>query len=338
MAGMTEDDARAFWIAEPWRGEIRAETLPAPSADDVVIRTLFSGISRGTEALVFQGRVPASEYERMRAPFQAGAFPTPIKYGYASVGRVERGPRDLRDRLVFVLYPHQTRYVVPAASAFLLPDGVPPERAVLAANLETAVNGLWDARPHIGDRIVVIGAGTVGCLVARIAGRLPGCTVELVDVNPGRASIARALGVRFVRPEGVGDGADVVIHTSGSPSGLELALRVAGFEAVIVEMSWYGDQVVPMALGEGFHARRLTLKSSQVGHVASAQRARWDTRRRMQLALSMLTDPALDVLITGESEFDALPQVMAQLATAPGDALCHRIRYPQSQDRDVHNA
>jgi 2-desacetyl-2-hydroxyethyl bacteriochlorophyllide A dehydrogenase len=328
MAVMTVDDARAFWIAEPGRGEIRAETLPAPSADDVVVRALFSGISRGTEALVFQGRVPVSEYERMRAPFQAGAFPSPIKYGYASVGQIERGPRDLQDRQVFVLYPHQTRYVVPAASVCLLPDGVPPERAVLAANLETAVNGLWDARPHVGDRIVVIGAGSVGCLVARIAGRLPGCEVELVDVNPQRATIARALGVRFVRPEDVADAADVVIHTSGSPSGLELALRVAGFEAVIVEMSWYGDEVVPMALGEGFHARRLTLKSSQVGAIASSQRARWDTRRRMQLALGMLTDPALDVLITGESDFDALPRVMAQLATAPGDALCHRIRYP----------
>jgi 2-desacetyl-2-hydroxyethyl bacteriochlorophyllide A dehydrogenase len=327
MAVMTVDDARAFWIAEPGRGEIRAETLPTPSADDVVIRTLFSGISRGTEALVFQGRVPASEYERMRAPFQAGAFPAPIKYGYASVGRVERGPRDLQDRHVFVLYPHQTRYVVPAASVFLLPDGAPSERAVLAANLETAINGLWDARPHVGDRIVVIGAGTVGCLVAWIAGRLPGCEVELVDVNPRRATVARALGVRFVRPEDVTDGADVVIHTSGSPSGLELALRVAGFETVIVEMSWYGDQVVPMPLGEGFHARRLTLKSSQVGRVASSQRARWDARRRMQLVLTMLIDPALDVLITGESDFDALPQVMAQLAATPGDALCHRIRY-----------
>jgi 2-desacetyl-2-hydroxyethyl bacteriochlorophyllide A dehydrogenase len=325
---MTVDDARAFWIAEPGRGEIRAETLPAPSAVDVVISTLFSGISRGTEALVYQGRVPVSEYERMRAPFQAGAFPAPIKYGYASVGLVERGPRYLQDRHVFVLYPHQTRYVVPAASVFLLPDGVPPERAVLAANFETAVNGLWDARPHVGDRIVVIGAGTVGCLVARIAGRLPGCEVELVDINPRRAAIAHALGVRFVRPEDVADAADVVIHTSGAPSGLELALRVAGFEAVVVEMSWYGNQVVPVALGEAFHARRLTVKSSQVGTVASSQPARWDTRRRMQLALGMLTDPALDVLITSESDFDALPQVMAQLAAAPGDALCHRIRYP----------
>lgn len=321
------DDARAFWIAAPGRGEIRGETLPAPSADEVVVRALFSGISRGTEALVFQGRVPLSERQRMRAPFQAGEFPAPIKYGYASVGRVEHGPRGLQGRDVFALYPHQTRYVVPARSVSVLPDGVPPRRAVLAANLETAINGVWDARPQVGDRITVIGAGTVGCLVAWIAARLPGCDVELVDINKDRAPVARALGVRFAEPGAVTDGADVVIHASGSAAGLELALRVAGFEATVVEMSWYGDAVVPIALGEGFHARRLTLKSSQVGSVASSQRARWDASRRMQLALSMLTDPALDALITGESEFDALPQVMAQLATAPGNALCHRIRY-----------
>ncbi len=324
---MVVEQARAFWIAAPGRGEIRAETLTAPSVDEVVVRTRFSGISRGTEALVFQGRVPASEYQRMRAPFQAGAFPAPIKYGYASVGEVERGPRGLQGRSVFALYPHQTRYVVPAASVFPLPDEVPPERAVLAANLETAINGVWDAGPHVGDRIVVIGGGTVGCLVAWIAGRVPGCEVELVDINAQRARVAGALGVRFVGPDQVADEADVVMHTSGSPAGLELALRVAGFEATIVEMSWYGNQAVPVALGEGFHARRLTLKSSQVGRVASSQRARWDTRRRMQLALAMLADPALDILITGESEFDALPHVMAQLAAAPGDALCHRIRY-----------
>ena len=292
------------------------------------MRALFSGVSRGTEALVFQGRVPASEHGRMRAPFQEGAFPAPVKYGYASVGTVERGPSELEGRNVFTLYPHQTRYVVPARSVSVLPDNVPPQRAVLSANLETAINGVWDARPHVGDRVAVVGAGTVGCLVAWIAGRIAGCDVELVDVNPQRESIAGALGVRFAEPASATDGADVVIHASGSASGLALALRLAAFEAVIVEMSWYGDQAVPVALGEGFHTRRLTLKSSQVGSVAVTQRARWDTTRRMQLALSMLADPALDALITGESDFDALPEVMAALASAPGDTLCHRIRYP----------
>jgi len=324
---MVADGARAFWIPAPGTGEIRVEPLPAPAADEVVVRALYSGISRGTEALVFRGRVPLSEYQRMRAPFQEGEFPGPVKFGYASVGQVERGPSELQDRNVFVLYPHQTRYVVPARSVFVLPDTVPAARAVLTANLETAINGLWDARIQAGDRVVVIGAGTVGCLVAWLAGRIPGCEVELVDINPQRQGIARALGVRFAVPDAARDDADIVVHSSGSPAGLDLAMRIAGFEATIVEMSWYGCQAVPLALGEAFHARRLTLKSSQVGWVASSQRARWDTPRRMRLALTLLGDQGLDALITGESEFEALPRVMAQLAAAPGDTLCHRIRY-----------
>jgi threonine dehydrogenase-like Zn-dependent dehydrogenase len=321
------DEARAFWITSPGHGEIRPETVPAPGKDDVVIRTLYSAISRGTEALVFQGRVPASEYERMRAPFQAGEFPGPLKYGYASVGTVEHGPPELLDRHVFVLFPHQTRYSVPSRSVFVLPEGVPPHRAVLAANLETAINGLWDARPQLGDRISVVGGGTVGCLVAWLAGRIPGCEVELVDINPHREAIARALGVRFAQSATASDGADVVIHTSGSPAGLELALSLAGFEATIAELSWYGDQPVTVALGQAFHARRLTVKSSQVGTVASSQRARWDSRRRMGLALALLTDPALEALITGESDFDELPRVMADLSRHPGSTVCHRVRY-----------
>jgi NADPH:quinone reductase-like Zn-dependent oxidoreductase len=324
---MNNGIARAFWIAAPGRGEIRPEVLPAPAAGEVVVRAVYGAISRGTEALVFQGRVPVSEYDRMRAPFQAGRFPAPVKYGYSNVGQIEQGPGELRGRHVFVLYPHQTRYVVPAQAAYPVPDDVPPQRAVLAANLETAVNGLWDAAPALGDRIAVIGAGTVGCLVAWLAARMPGCSVELVDVNPQRESIARALGVRFASPDTASENADLVIHASGAPSGLDAALRIAGFEATILEMSWYGNEVVPVALGAAFHARRLTLKSSQVGAVAAPQRARWDTRRRMQLTLALLTDAVLDVLITGESDFDALPRVMAQLAAAPGNTLCHRIRY-----------
>ncbi len=321
------DQARAFWIAAPGRGEIRAETVNSPSPGDVVVSAEYSGISRGTEALVFEGRVPPSEYQRMRAPFQAGEFPAPVKYGYASVGRVTEGPPELKDRHVFTLYPHQTRYVVPARSVHVLPERVQPSRAVLAASLETAINGLWDGRLQIGDRVTVIGAGTVGSLVAWLAGRIPGCDVELVDINPSRASIAKALGIRFATPDRASEDADVVIHSSGSPAGLDLALRIAGFEATIVEMSWYGNQAVHVPLGQGFHARRLTLKSSQVASVASSQRTRWDTTRRMSLALAMLADPTLDCLITGESPFDALPQVMATLASEPGNTLCHRIRY-----------
>ncbi|HEX7792900.1 MAG TPA: zinc-binding alcohol dehydrogenase [Vicinamibacterales bacterium] len=320
-------DARAFWIAEPGRGEIREEILPRAGSDDVEVRALFSGISRGTEALVFKGRVPPSEYARMRAPFQAGEFPAPVKYGYASVGCVDRGPRDVEGRNVFVLYPHQTRYVVPARSAYVLPEGVPPGRAILAANLETAINGLWDARPHVGDRIAVVGGGTVGCLVAWLARQIAACDVQLIDVNPQRRAIAAKLGLSFASPDEAQEYADVVIHASGSPSGLDLALRLAAFETRIIEMSWYGSESVPLGLGGAFHAKRLSLVSSQVGSVAASQRARWDHRRRMELAISMLREPVLDALITGESEFDRLPDVMAGLANGAGDTLCHRIRY-----------
>ena len=250
-----------------------------------------------------------------------------MKYGYASVGRVDDGPADLVGKVVFVLYPHQTRFVVPSAAAHLVPDDVLPARAVLAANMETAVNALWDAQPAIGDRISVVGAGTVGCLIAWLAARIAGCDVELVDLNPDRAATAHALSVRFATPASATAERDLVVHASGSPSGLELALTLAAFEARVVEASWFGDRAVTLPLGGAFHSRRLTIVSSQVGHVAPPQRARWDTRRRMRLALQLLADPSLDVLITGESPFDELPQVMARLATSPEGALCHRIRY-----------
>jgi threonine dehydrogenase-like Zn-dependent dehydrogenase len=239
---------------------------------------------------------------------------------------VERGPIDLVGRVVFSLFPHQSRYIVPVDAVHVLPEEVPAGRAVLAANLETAVNGVWDARPHVGDRMAVVGAGTVGCLAAWVAKRA-GCEVQLIDLNPARRAIALALGVAFAQPAEATPNADVVIHCSGSPQGLDLSCRLAGFEATVVELSWYGTTVVPMPLGEAFHVRRLQLKSSQVGHVAPSQRSRWSTRRRMQFALSLLVDPSLDMLITGESPFAALPGVMAQLAVSPGEALCHRIRY-----------
>ena len=322
-----QEQARAFWVTAPGRGEIRGEALGTPSEGDVVVQALYSGISRGTEALVFGGHVPRSEWGRMRAPFQTGEFPAPVKYGYSSVGRVVGGPDELIGRTVFVLHPHQTRFIVPAAAVHVVPDKIPPARAVLAANLETALNGVWDARPHVGDRIAVIGAGTVGCLAAWLASRIPGCDVELVDITPRRAAVAAALGVRFAAQAVAADEADLVIHASGAPAGLELALRIAAVEATIVELSWFGDQTVPLSLGGAFHARRLRIVSSQVGRVAPSQRPRWDTHRRMQLALTLLDAPALDALITGESEFETLPDVMATLARSPGDALCHRIRY-----------
>ena len=317
---------RAFWVVAPGHGEIREEQLPARREGDVTVRTLCSGISRGTELLVFEGRVPPSEYERMRAPFQAGEFPSPVKYGYSSVGIVEEGPAFLRGRRVFALYPHQTRFHVPPTAVHVLPDTVPSGRAILAANLETAINATWDAGPNIGDRVVVVGGGAVGCLVAWLLARMPGAEVTLVDVNPARSSVANALGVGFAVPDFAPEDADLVIHASGTAAGLTGSLRLAGFEATVLELSWFGDRTVALPLGEAFHARRLTIRASQVGHVAASQRARWDTTRRLALAISLLGASALDVLITGESAFEDLPKLMPTLGALP-DTICHRIRY-----------
>ena len=320
--------ARAFWLATPGRGEIRAERLKPPDPDEALVRTLYSSVSRGTESLVFRGEVPPSQYRAMRAPFQQGDFPAPVKYGYCSVGVVEAGPATLHGHTVFCLYPHQDRYVVPVAALTPVPPAIPAGRAVLAANLETALNVLWDAAPRLGDRLTVIGAGVVGCLIARLAGRLPGCTVQLVDVDPRREAIARHLGVRFALPEQAEGERDCVIHASGSPAGLATALGLAGFEATVMEASWFGARSVSLPLGEAFHSQRLTIQSSQVGHIAAAQRRRWDQRRRMATVMALLDDPALDALIGGESPFTDLPRILAELTENPNGALCHRIVYP----------
>ena len=322
------DHAEACWVVEPGRAEIRREPLRAPAADEVLVRTLHSAVSRGTEALVFRGEVPASEATRMRAPFQAGDFPGPVKYGYCSVGVVEAGPAPWPGRTVFCLHPHQSRYVVPTAAVHEVPAAVPAARAVLAANMETAVNALWDATPRIGDRVTVVGAGVVGLLAARLVARVPGTAVEVVDVRPERRALAEAFGARFATPNEASPDADLVLHASGSAAGLQTALRVAGFEATVLEMSWYGRREVSLPLGEAFHSRRLTLKSTQVGHVAAAQRSRWNHRRRMALALALLDDPALDALVTDRAPFADLPKVLARLAGGASGTLCQRIDYP----------
>jgi threonine dehydrogenase-like Zn-dependent dehydrogenase len=301
--------------------------LPEPGPDDVVVRTVRSAISRGTETLVFRGGVPPDQRAAMRAPFQEGDLPAPVKYGYLNVGVVERGPRQLRGRTVFCLYPHQTAYVVPAAAVSVVPEGVPPARAVLAGTVETAVNALWDAAPLIGDRVTVVGAGMVGCCVARLLRRYPGMQVTLVDVDPGRAAVADALGVEFALPADAGGGRDLVIHASATSAGLQRSLELLAPEGTVLDLSWYGDREVRLSLGGVFHAGRLGIRSSQVGTLSPARSARRTTADRLALALDLLRDPAFDGLLTGESRFDELPDVMPRLAAGSLPALCHTISY-----------
>lgn len=323
---MTDLQATAFWAVAPGRGALRSELLPSPAQGHVVVRSLFSGISRGTESLVFHGRVPPSQYAAMRGPSMGGAFPFPVKYGYMNVGVIETGPR--AGQAVFCLHPHQDRYVVDAARVSALPDRVPPARAILAANMETALNGVWDAGIGPGDHVTVVGAGVVGSLVAWLAGQLPATTVTLIDLNPSRAALASTLGVDFALPADIPRDQDCVVHASGSPAGLDLALSAAGVEATVLELSWYGDRPVPAQLGGAFHSRRLTVRSSQVGRIPPARAPRWTYARRLATALRLLEAPVLDALIDGESSFADLPTTMSDLTSAPG-ALCHRVVYPE---------
>lgn len=320
-------DARAFWVREPGVGEIRPAPLREPGPGDVVVRTLRSGMSRGTEMLVFRGGVPPSQAAVMRAPFQEGEFPGPVKYGYLNVGVVEHGPAELRGRRVFCLYPHQTAYVVPAGATTVVPDDVPSARAVLAGTVETAVNAVWDAAPLLGDRITVVGAGMVGCCVARLLSRFPGVRVTLVDVDSSRSDVAAALGVDFALPAEAAGGCDLVFHASATSAGLQSSLDLLATEGTVVELSWYGDTEVRVSLGGAFHSGRLGIRASQVGMVSAARRGRRSASERLALALDLLRDPAFDALITGESRFDELPDVMTRLADGSLPGLCHTLTY-----------
>ncbi|WP_036569977.1 zinc-dependent alcohol dehydrogenase [Nocardioides sp. URHA0032] len=319
--------ASAFWVREPGHGEIRPVAIAEPGPGEVLVRTLHSGVSRGTETLVFRGGVPESQREEMRAPFQDGAFPGPVKYGYLNVGVVAQGPAGLVGRTVFCLHPHQTAYVVPASSVVPVPEDVPARRAVLAGTVETALNALWDLRPLVGDRVTVVGAGMVGCCVARLLAGIPEADVTLVDVDPGRAGVAERLGVAFATPEDAVGQRDAVVHTSATASGLQLALDLLAPEGTVLDLSWYGDQRVHLSLGGAFHSQRLGIRASQVGVVAG--RSRRTHADRLALALRLLRDPAFDVLLTGESPFADLPDVMARLEAGRLAALCHTIAYPE---------
>ncbi|MFC0408921.1 zinc-dependent alcohol dehydrogenase [Roseomonas elaeocarpi] len=320
-------EARALWIVAPGRAELRREVLRQPDAEELLIRALHSGISRGTERLVLGGRVPESQYAAMRAPLMAGEFPHPVKYGYAAVGVVERGPAERIGQRVFVLHPHQDRFLAPAAMCVPVPGAVPDARAVLAANMETALNILWDAAPLPGERATVIGAGVVGLLVARLLARMPGIDLVVVDSDGGKQAIAEALGLRFRLPDDAPAERELIIHASASEAGLQLALRCAATEARILEASWFGDRAVSLPLGEAFHARRLRLISTQVGQVSPAMRGRRTYGERLALALQLLEDPALDVLCTVRVPFAKLPRRLPALLHGGDAVLCPVVDY-----------
>ena len=330
-ANRENNAAHALWIEGPRQAALRPVSIGEPGAGEARIAMLWSGISRGTERLVFEGRVPAGQAKSMRAPFQEGEFPFPVKYGYCAVGRVEAGPAEWLGRTVFCLHPHQSRFIVPLDMPRPVPENIPPRRATLAANMETALNALWDSGAGPVDKIVVIGAGVVGLLVAALCAGLPGADVTVVDIHPSRGKIAASLGAKFVAAAdfaALGEqDADIVFHASASAQGLALALGCAGLEAKIVEMSWYGDAAVAAPLGGAFHAKRLRLISSQVGQVSPSRRPRWNFARRLDKALELLADARFDALITDEVAFEDAPRELPRILAPGAKGLATALRY-----------
>jgi hypothetical protein len=322
-----EEIGQALWYSGPTRVEIRTEKVTSPGPGEMRVRSTWGALSRGTESLIFAGRVPPTEFQRMRSPHMGGDFPFPVKYGYSIVGLAETGPADLIGRSVFVLHPHQTLFNVPCASVAALPDGIPPRRAVLAANMETALNAVWDGAPGPADHIVVIGAGVIGALIAFLCRRIPGVEVVLVDVNIARAKIARTLGVAYAAPDQAPIDCDLVFHASATTAGLATAIACAGEEATVVELSWYGDGTVAVPLGAAFHSRRLRLVSSQVGRVSVSRRSRWTSEQRLAAAIRLLDDDRLDGLIAPPIQFAKLPARLAEIFDRNSGVLCQLIDY-----------
>jgi threonine dehydrogenase-like Zn-dependent dehydrogenase len=322
----------AYWTMAPRHGVLRTEPARAPRSDEALVRTICSGISRGTEMLVHAGYVPPEVAESMRAPFQAGKWPGPVKYGYLSVGVVEQGPAQLKGRRVFCLHPHQDLYVVPASALTPVPDDVPSARAVLAGTAETGINALWDAGPRIGDRVAVVGAGMVGGMLAALLRTFPLDRLQLVEVNPARSTVAAALNLELVHPNDAAGDNDLVFHCSATESGLARSLQLLGEEAELIELSWYGTVQPRVPLGAAFHSRRLKIRASQVGAVAAARRARRTTKDRLALAMRLLEDPIFDVFITGHAPFGALPETMESIFNNGAETLCQVIDYPWDEE------
>lgn len=313
-------NAKALWCVGTNQAELRSASL----GEGVLVESVFSGISRGTEKLVFEGRVPRSEFERMRTVGQEGEFSFPVKYGYCSVVKVIEGEH--AGEYAFVLHPHQDYFRVNSERLYLLPDGLDPKRAVLAANMETALNIVWDSGVGAGDRIAVVGAGVVGLLVGYLISKLPGTEITMIDTNSSKAPIAKKLGLLLASKDNAPTDCDVVIDCSGEPAGLTSAIEMAGYEARVILASWHGDKTTSLNLGGPFHSKRLSLISSQVAGIAANKKPRWDHNRRMSKALELLADSALDALISGETSFDNIAAEYQAILNNP-ETLCHRISY-----------
>ncbi|MEM9277847.1 MAG: zinc-binding alcohol dehydrogenase [Pseudomonadota bacterium] len=332
---VTGSRAGRLSYSAPYKAAIETVQIPEIKAENVLLKTLFSGISRGTESLVYAGKVPESEWKRMRCPFMSGSFAFPVTYGYACVCEViglgEKTSGLKPGDRVFVLHPHQDIFSVPESSCNLLPPSIPTSRAVLSANMETALNAVWDAEISGNPFCAIIGAGVVGLITAHAVRKVAGLDPVIFDLKPEKERHATEMGFRFINSSGIDkteiQDFELIFHTSASAGGLQSAIDMAAFEAKIIEMSWYGENPVSLNLGGAFHSKRLKILSSQVGTIASAKRNKLDYAGRMQQAITLLDDPRLDTLLGSAIDFHDLPNHLHDIFSPQSDVLCQVIEY-----------
>ena len=319
--------AHGLWFLGANQFSIREETLRSPSTPYCVVKSICSGISQGTEQLVYSEAVPESIQHQMRCPYMGGDFPFPIKYGYSLVGEVVEGPENIVGRNVHMLHPHQDYGCVHPRDIYLLDDGILPEKAILASNMETAVNAVWDSQVTLGDRVLVVGFGNVGSLVARILSLSMGVEMFVTDTSALKRSMAQKMGFNVCEISQLKEEFDISFNVSASADGLQTAIDAVGYEGKIIELSWYGNRAVSLQLGGDFHIQRKTIISSQVSHIPSHRLARWDTIRRKKLVFSLLKQPEFEEHVTHNLRFSELPRILSESRSLFQDNLMIAVHY-----------
>lgn len=323
--------SKSLWFKNQFHAVMETEMLPVlppnKKKNSCLIKTLFTAISPGTEYLVYSGGVPKKLYVEMRCPYMGGDFSFPIKYGYSLVGQVLDGPTSLKGKLIHTLHPHQDYARISAEDVYVIPDGISPQRATLASNMETALNAIWDSGVNIGDKVLIVGFGIIGSLIARILSFIPQVEVDVLDVQPAKITLIEQLGFSIYKEEKEKK-YDLAFHTSGSGPGLQTSINNVGLEGKIIETSWYGDKEVNLCLGETFHSQRKLIISSQVSHLPACKSARWDYKRRKEVVFQLLLHPEFDAHITHTIAFHNLPKLFQSLKKNRCQELSYLVYYP----------
>ncbi|MEN0004557.1 MAG: zinc-binding alcohol dehydrogenase [Bacteroidota bacterium] len=316
--------SNALWHLSSSTSSLLSSAIPAPKEGQCLVKSEFSLISLGTERLVASGAVPVDLHQNMRVPYMEGSFELPVKYGYSLVGQVVTQGYPLSGKKVHLMHPHQSYCIVEAEALTLIPEKVPIRRAVLASNLETAVNAVWDSQVQIGDRVLVVGFGMIGALTALLLQQIAGVEVYIAERLPQRRALAQQLDFQLLAEE---TDFDITFHTSSSSSGLQMAIDRLGYEGTSVELSWYGTKEVSMQLGASFHQQRKRLIASQVGQVPGSKQNRWDYRRRKQLVFQLLQQEKFDQLLTHEISLSEAPALFGKLREGTLEGIGWTIKY-----------